>query len=81
MQRVIVPLTKDVWSTLGTGEMVITLHKAGKSGVLRLNQSQVDASSLVITKDRYGDQFSNTSAIDTIEAKASADGWELAVNQ
>ena len=82
MARTIVLLTKDVWTDLGTGEMVITLHSSpGKAGHLLLNQAQVDASALIVTQDRRGDQFSNTSASDTIYAKATGDGWKLAVDQ
>ena len=82
MARTIVSLTKDVWADLGTGEMVITIHQAGSSaGHLLLNQAQVDASSLIVTKDRRGAQFSNTSASDTIYAKATAADWKLAVDQ
>ena len=80
MARTIVQLTEDVWANLGTAEMVITLHKSASSGHLKLNQAQDDASSLVITKDRFGDQFSNTKGTDTIFAKATAPGWEVAVD-
>lgn len=80
MARTIVPLTEDVWADLGTAEMIITLHKSGQSGKLLLNQAEDDDSALLVTKNRYGDQFSNTTATDTIFAKATAPGWEVAVD-
>ena len=81
MARSIVSLTEDVWTSLGTGEMIITLHKSSeKSGHLLLNQAEVDASALTITRDRRGHQFANTSVVDEIFAKATSVGWELAVD-
>ena len=77
-----VSLTKDLWTSLGTGEMIITIHQSGGAtqGHLKLNQAQTDASALIITKDRRGDQIANTSAADEIFAKATSAGWEVAVD-
>lgn len=84
MARVLVPLTKDVWAELGTGEMIITLHKAGGTtapGRLLLNQVESNTAALPVTRDRAGAQFANTSATDTIYAKATGTDWEVVVDQ
>lgn len=81
MARSIVSLTEDVWTSLGTGLMIITIHKTGPlAGKLQLNQQEDDASSLLITKDRAGDQIANTSPADEIFAKATSADWKLAVD-
>ena len=81
MARTIVSLTEDVWTSLGTGEMVITIHKSSTAaGQLKLNQQEDLDSSLIITKDRRGDQIANTTATDEIFAYPTSAGWEVAVD-
>jgi frataxin-like iron-binding protein CyaY len=76
MARVRVELTKDVWTSLGVGENVITIHKAGK-GRLLINQQEDDDAALPITRDRPGDQIINNEPTDEIWVKPSEDGWEV----
>jgi len=61
--------------------MIIELKGAGeKAGHLLLNQAEVDASALIVTRDRLGHQFSNTSAADEMFAKATSAGWRIVVD-
>lgn len=78
MARTIVALTDDVWTDLGTGSMIVTVHKQGSTGHLLLNNSQTDSSSLLVNQGRVGHQFSNNVAADTFSVKATGPGWEVA---
>ena len=80
MARALVALTEDVWTDLGTAEMIIEVAKEGRSGGLLLNQAETEVAALVIPKGSAGWQFSNTKATDTIFAKASAPGWSVIVD-
>ncbi len=80
MARTLVPLTKDVWISLGVGEMIITLHSQGRLGHVKLNQVEADEAALIVATQRMGDQFSNTGAADEIFAKATGDGWAVVVD-
>lgn len=80
MARSVVSLTEDVWTSLGTGEMIITLKGAGKSGHLLLNSAESIPEALIVTKDRLGHQFANTSAADEMFARPTAAGYRVVVD-
>ena len=80
MARVIVSVPDSAWVDLGTGQMVMTIHKEG-TGSLLINNSQDVPTALRVTKGRAGDQFFNNNPDATISAYADGGaGWEIAVD-
>jgi len=81
MARSIVSLTKDLWTDLGAAPMVVTIHKEGDQGShLKLNTTNADAPSLIVSKGRMGHQFSNNDSSENMWAKATGENWQVAVD-
>lgn len=79
MARTLVTLTEDVWTSLGTAEMLIEIKEEGQGRVF-LNQAQDIDSALTVPRGSLGAQYSNTDGTEEIFARATQPGWVLVVD-
>lgn len=81
MPRTVVTLVVDTWTPMATVPVILTVHQEGLTGKLLLNTvTSDDAQSLVVSKGRAGAQFVNNSITESTWAKATGEGWRLAVD-
>ncbi len=74
--RTLHDLPADVWTSLGTGLMVVLIYKS-TSGTLLFNNIQSDDTAHIFNGAAVGEQIFNDDVGDTVYVKPSMTGWQV----